>query len=236
MAAVTGTIVALGGLGVSAAQAIGQNKAMKKAEAASKQATKELKSITEQNAFKQLQVPTLGTQLAQQSQAQREVQAMNMFQEAGAEGVIGGIGQLAVAGEQSDLQNAARLDDLKYERDAMQAQAQQGINQRKQERDFNIAFGEKADAEMRRAQAEANRNAAIEGAFGFAGSALSSASELANLYKNKQNAKKSLPGLNYNRPLTEAETAAGGYGAQYFDPFAAGQGPLAPPNYYNQNP
>jgi hypothetical protein len=35
MAAVTGTIVALGGLGVSAAQAIGQNKAMKKAEAAS---------------------------------------------------------------------------------------------------------------------------------------------------------------------------------------------------------
>lgn len=188
MAAVTGTIVALGGLGVSAAQAIGQNKAMKKAEAASKQATKELKSITEQNAFKQLQVPTLGTQLAQQSQAQREVQAMNMFQEAGAEGVIGGIGQLAVAGEQSDLQNAARLDDLKYERDAMQAQAQQGINQRKQERDFNIAFGEKADAEYRRAQAEANRNAAIEGAVGFAGDALMSLSKIQGLGKKAKNA------------------------------------------------
>lgn len=237
MAAVTGTIVALGGLGVSAAQAIGQNKAMKKAEAASLKASQDLKSISEQNAFKQLQVPTLGTQLAQQSQAQREAQAVNMLQGAGAEGVIGGVGQLAVAGEQSDLQNAARLDELKFERDALQAQAQQGINQRKQERDFNISFGEKQDAEMRRAQAEANRNAAIEGAFGFAGSALSSASELANLYKNKQNAKKSLPGLNYNRPLTEAETAAGGYGNQYFDPnFGSGQGPLAPPNYYNQNP
>jgi hypothetical protein len=185
MAAVTGTIVALGGLGVSAAQAIGQNKAMKKAQAASDLASKELKAINEQNAFKQLQVPTLGTQLAQQSQAQRESQAVNMLQGAGAEGVIGGIGQLAVAGEQGDLQNAARLDELKFERDAMQSQAQQGINSRKQQRDFEIGFGEKSDAEAKRAQAEANRNAAIESAVGFAGSALTSASKLVGPYGNK---------------------------------------------------
>ncbi len=233
MAAVTGTIVALGGLGVSAAQAIGQGKAMKKAEAASLKASQDLKAINEQNAFKQLQVPTLGTQLAQQSQAQREAQAVNMLQGAGAEGVIGGVGQLAMAGGQTDLQNAARLDELKFERDAMQAQAQQGINSRKQQRDFEIGFGEKADAEFRRAQAEANRNAAIESAVGFAGSALTSASGLVDLYKNKNKNKNKplVPGI---RPLTESETAAGGYGAQYFDPFAAGQGPLAPPNYYNQ--
>jgi len=236
MAAVTGTLVALGGLGVSAAQAIGQNKAMKKAQAASDLASKELKAINEQNAFKQMQVPTLGTQFAQQSQAQRETQTMNMLQGAGAEGVIGGVGQLALAGEKGDFDIASNLDQMKFERDAMQAQAQQGINSRKQQRDFEIGMGEKQDAEFRRAQAEANRNAAIEGAFGFAGQALTSASGLLDLYKNKQNAKKSLPGLNYNRPLTEAETASGGYGAQYFDPFAAGQGPLAPPNYYNQNP
>ena len=241
MAAVTGTIVALGGLGVSVAQAVGQNKAMKKAEAASIKASQQLKSINEQNAFKQLQVPTLGTQLAQQSQAQRESRTINMLQEAGAEGVIGGAGKVTVAGEEGDLKNAARLDDLKFERDAMQAQAQQGINQRKQQRDFEIFFGEKADAEFRRAQAEANRNKAIEGAFGFAGQALSSASGLVDLYKSKktdQNVNTTpLPGLNYNRPLTEAETAAGGYGDQYFDPnFGSGQGPLAPPNYYNQNP
>ena len=183
MAAVTGTIVALGGLGVSAAQAIGQGKAMKKAEAASLKASQDLKAINEQNAFKQLQVPTLGTQLAQQSQAQREAQAVNMLQGAGAEGVIGGVGQLAMAGGQTDLQNAANLDQMKFERDAMQAQAQQGINSRKQQRDFEIGFGEKQDAEMRRAQAEANRNAAIEGAVGFAGSALTSASKLVPLYK-----------------------------------------------------
>ena len=186
MAAVTGTIVALGGLGVSAAQAIGQGKAMKKAEAASLKASQDLKAINEQNAFKQLQVPTLGTQLAQQSQAQREAQAVNMLQGAGAEGVIGGVGQLAMAGGQTDLQNAANLDQMKFERDAMQAQAQQGINSRKQQRDFEIGFGEKQDAEMRRAQAEANRNAAIEGAVGFAGSALTSASKLVPLYKENK--------------------------------------------------
>jgi hypothetical protein len=186
MAAVTGTIVALGGLGLSVAQAIGQNKAMKKAEEASKQATKELKSITEQNAFKQLQVPTLGTQLAQQSQAQREAQTMGMIQGAGAEVVIGAAGQLTLAGQEEDLKNAARLDELKYERDAMQAQAQQGINTRKQQRDYEIAFGEKLDAEARRAQAEENRNAAIQSAFTSAGNALTSASGLVGLYKNQK--------------------------------------------------
>ena len=185
MAAVTGTIIALGGLGVSAAQAIGQNKAMKKANAESQQASKYLKGITEQNAFKQVQVPTLGTQLAQQSQAQRETQTMNMLQGAGAEGVIGGVGQLTTANNQSDLQRAAELDQMQYERDAMQAQAQQGINARKQEREFQIGLGEKQDAEMRRAQAEANRNAAIENAVGFAGSAISSLSKMAPLYGKK---------------------------------------------------
>jgi len=227
MAAITGTIIALGGLGISAAQAIKQNKAMKTAEAASQKASNELKNISEQNAFKQLQVPTLGTELAQQSQAQREQNITNVLQQTGAEGVIGGVGQLVSGGVTGDLQNAARLDDLKFERDAMQAQAQQGINSRKQQRELEIGLGEKSDAELRRAQAEKNRNAAIESAIGFAGGALTSASGLVDLYKNKNSNPQSLPGMNYNRPFTEAETNAGAYGSQYYDPFSLGQGPLA---------
>jgi len=185
MAAVTGAMIALGGLGVSAAQAIKQNKAMKEADSVSQKASKYIKGITEQNAFKQTQVATLGTQLAQQSQAQREAQTMNMLQGAGAEGVIGGVGQLTTANNQSDLQRAAELDQMQYERDTMQAQAQQGINARKQEREFEVGMSEKQDAEMRRAQAEANRNAAIENAVGFAGSAISSLSKMAPLYGKK---------------------------------------------------
>jgi hypothetical protein len=200
MAAVTGTIVALGGLGVSAAQAIGQNKAMKKAEAASLKASQELKAINEQNAFKQLQVPTLGTQLAQQSQAQREAQAINMLQGAGAEGVIGGVGQLAMAGNQSDLQQAANLEQMQFERDAMQAQAQQGINSRKQQRDFEIGFGEKLDAEAKRANAEGNRNAAIVDAVGFGGKALNSLSGLIGPYQNKGNKSSASGNATYTAP------------------------------------
>ena len=190
MAAYTGAIMALGGLGISAAQAMSQNKAMKKADAASQKASNYIKGITEQNAFKQVQVPTLGTQLAQQSQAQTEAQTINMLQGAGAEGVIGGAGQLVNANNQAGLQMAAQLDQMQYERDAMQAQAQQGINARKQEREFEVGMGEKQDAEMRRAQAEANRNAAIEGAVGFAGSALTSASKLVPLYKENSDLRK----------------------------------------------
>ena len=51
MAAYTGAIMALGGLGISAAQAMSQNKAMKKADAASQKASNYIKGITEQNAL-----------------------------------------------------------------------------------------------------------------------------------------------------------------------------------------
>ena len=87
-----------------------------------------------------------------------------------------------MAGEQGDLESAARLDEMKYQRDAMQAQAQQGINASEAERKFYIGMGEKQDAESRRAIAEANRNAAIEGIFGFAAQGLKSASKLKGLY------------------------------------------------------
>jgi hypothetical protein len=209
MAAVTGTIVALGGLGVSAVQAVKQNKEMKKASEASKQASTALRSIKEQNAFKQLQVPTLGTELAQQSGAQREAQAMNMLQGAGAEGVIGGVGQLAMGN--TDLQNAARLDDLKFQRDSMEAEAGQGIESRRSVREFNIGMGEKADAELRRAEAEANKNAAIGNMFGFAGSALESASKIAPLYGKKKSKAPTAPEANtewQNGILDNIETSA----------------------------
>jgi hypothetical protein len=101
---------------------------------------------------------------------------------------------------------------MKYERDAMQSQAQQGINSRKQQRDFEIGFGEKADAEFRRAQAEANRNAAIESAVGFAGKALTSASGLVGPYKKKNNSTTPSPAMDWNQPYTEEMANAGAYG------------------------
>ena len=186
MAAVTSTIVALGGLGLSAAQAIKSNKDMGIAQKASQKASSDLKSIKEQNQFKAVQVPTLGFDLAQQASAQRDAQALSAIQGAGAEAVIGAVGQVAQAGVNEDLQLAASAQNAQYERDLQQANAGQGIEARRGEREFNIGMGDKSDAEMRRYEAQMRKTAAIEGMFGAAGSALTEGSKLFDLYKNKK--------------------------------------------------
>lgn len=189
MAAVTGTIVALGGLGLSAAQAIKANKDMKTASQAAAKAAGELKNIKEFNAFKQVQVPTLGFELAQQSQAQATTQAMQSLQGAGAEGVIGGVGNVLQATNEQALQLAAQGSQAQYQRDMAQAEAEQGIQSRKQEREYMIGTNALQSAQMQRASAEERKNAAIEGMFSSAGSAATSAAGGLDLYKQQQYAK-----------------------------------------------
>jgi len=67
-----------------------------------------------------------------------------------------------------------------------QAEAELGIGARKAERDWMAGIGEVQEQNMRRAEAIANRNAAIEGALGFAGSAASSLDDLIGLYRKKK--------------------------------------------------
>ena len=172
MAAVTGAAIAVAGLGMSAVQAVKASQSMKKADNAAQAAKNDLAKISETNAFKQVQVPTLGFNLAQQSQAQRSASALSAVQSAGAEGVIGGVGQIMQAGNEQDLQLAAQADEAKFKRDAMQADAEMGISARKQEREYLIGTNEVQSQNLRRAQAETNRNAAIEGMFGSAGNAI----------------------------------------------------------------
>ena len=181
MAAVTGTIVALGGLGLSAAQAIKANKDMKTASQAAEKAAGELKNIKEFNAFKQVQVPTLGFDLAQQSKAQATTQAVEAAKAAGAEGVAA-LGGILEAGFKQDLDLAAQAGQAQYQRDMAQAEAEQGIQARKQEREFMIGSNELQSAQMQRAAAEERKNAAIEGMFSSAGGALTSAAGAVPLY------------------------------------------------------
>jgi hypothetical protein len=178
MAAVTGAAIAVAGLGLSAAQAIKSSQDMKTAANAAQAAKNELAKISETNAFKQVQVPTLGLNLAQQSQAQRSASALSAVQSAGAEGVIGGVGQIMQAGNEQDLQLAAQADEAKFKRDAMQADAEMGISARKQERQFLIGSQEVQSENLKRAQAEENRNAAIEGMFTSAGAAITAGSKI----------------------------------------------------------
>jgi ribosomal protein S13 len=187
MAAVTSTLVALGGVGLSAAQAIKANKDMKQAASASDLAKQQLKQIKETNPFKAVQTPMLGFELAQQQQSQREAQLVGALEGAGAEGIIGGIGQVAQAGNEQDLQLAAQANQAQFGRDMAQAEAQQGIEARKAERDFTAGIGEIQEQNMRRAEATANRNAAIEGALSSLGTAALGIDKMIDLYRTPKN-------------------------------------------------
>jgi hypothetical protein len=185
MPAVTSTIVALGGIGLSAAQAIKGQQQMQQASKAAAQAASELKGIKEINPFKQVQVPTLGFNLAQESKAQGTAQALQSLQGAGAEGVIGGVGNIVQAGNEQDLQLAAQAQEAQFKRDAMQAEAESGIQSRKAERDFSIGAYQLEGAQAARAAAQTQRDSAIAGMFGSAGQALTSGSELVGLYSDQ---------------------------------------------------
>ena len=185
MAAVTSTLVALGGVGLSAAQAIKANKDMKQAASAADLAKNQLKQIKETNPFKAVQTPMLGFELAQQQQSQREAQMVGALEGAGAEGIIGGIGQVAQAGNEQDMQLAAQANQAQFGRDMAQAEAESGIQARKAERDWMAGIGDIQEQNAIRAQAEANRNAAIEGAFSSLGTAALGADKMIDLYRSQ---------------------------------------------------
>ena len=186
MAAVTSTLVELGGVGLSAAQAIKANKDMKQAASAADLAKNQLKQIKETNPFKAVQTPMLGFELAKEQQNQRTAQLAQMVTGLGAEGAIGAIGQLAQSGNEQDMQLAAQANQTQFQRDMAQAEAQQGIEARKAERDWMAGIGDIQMQNAIRAEAAANRNAAIEGAFSSLGTAALGADKMIDLYKGSK--------------------------------------------------
>jgi ribosomal protein S13 len=184
MAAVTSTLVALGGVGLSAAQAIKANKDMKKASSQYDLAQANLKKIKEINQFKSVQVPKLGFELAQQGQDQQSQQAIAALQGTGAEGIIGGIGQLVGAGNEAYLQQSAMANKAESDIALETAAAGQGIEARRADREYNIGVNEAMDANMRRSQAESNRNQAIGSAFSALGTAAGGIDKMVGLYKD----------------------------------------------------
>jgi hypothetical protein len=189
MAAVTGTMVALGGLGLSAAQAIKANKDMKTYSESAKQVQNLLKNIKESDFYGRVQVPTLGFELAQQGQAQATTQAIEASKGAGAEGVIGSVGNIVAATAQADLDRAAKQAEIQTQIELERAAGRQAVDARKAEREFMIGTNQLISEQTRRADAENRRNKAIQGMFGSAGTALTSAAGLVPLYKQQQYAK-----------------------------------------------
>lgn len=155
------------GAGANAVQAFQAQKNMRKAQEAAQKAYQEMKAIKEINPFKQVQVPTLGSQLAQQSLDRATMGAINAIQGSNdPAAAFAGLGGVVGANVSQGLENAAMLNEAQFKRDAMQAEAEAGIQAREAERKFMIGQNEAQSAQFRRADAEANRNASVMGIAG----------------------------------------------------------------------
>ena len=170
--AVATAAIAAAGLGMSAAKYIKQNKAEKDAAKAASAASSEIANIKEQNPFAQVQVPTLGFELAQQGLDRYTASALSAAQSAGAEGVIGSAGSIVAAQNAQELELAAQAAQAKYQRDAAQAAAQSEINARKSMRDYQLGTMKLSGAQQAKADAQAQQSEAIGEMFGSATSAL----------------------------------------------------------------
>lgn len=162
------------------------NKQIQTAKNAQMEAMNEFKNIKEQNPYAFVTVPTQAyTDAANRNQAFM-TNALQATQGAGAEGVIGGVGNIAAANQASNLDIASQQAEAVYNRDVAQANAQSGINERQALKDERVATLNKDQAELGLETAQANKQAGFEGlAKGITG-AMGGAAGLIGLYgKNK---------------------------------------------------
>lgn len=192
MAAVTAVIgagVALAGLGMNIAQQQKAKKDQAAAERAAKAAANRLQNITEQNAFKNIETPTLGFEMAQQSMDRQTMAGVNALQAAGPEAVIGGIPGLTEQNREGQMQLAAAANEAQFTTDLYRANAQQDINMRKSLREQQLETSRLEGAQVAAAQAQATEAAAIGGIVESAGTALQYGAQAVPLYQEKSKLK-----------------------------------------------
>jgi len=169
------------GAGLQGIQAFQAQKRMKSAEQASQKAMNELKQIKEVNPYKAVQVPTMGAQLQQEALARATAGGLQAAQSAGAEGVIGGLGNIMGASADASRKIASGLEQAEYQRDLAQAGQEAAIGQRAAEREFKIGTTEAMGAQQRRAEQAGLRDAAITGI----GGSLAGAAGLMGAYQTE---------------------------------------------------
>lgn len=154
-------------LGLAAAggikQAIDASNAKAEADNAAQQEANKLARINEADKFKNLQVPTLGLELAQQNMQARQAQDLQGLQDIGAAGVLGGLTKLETQGRAEDLALSAQAQEMQYARNQAQAQNAQQIEQNRMQREAGLAQSRLAGAQAMGAQARMAEQAAYTG-------------------------------------------------------------------------
>lgn len=184
--AILATGSALAGTGMSIAQAIQSKKDAAAASQAAATAANTLQNMKQVNAMSKVQVPTLGTNLAQQGLDRATQSALSVSQGAGAEGVIGGVGQIMQASNEQELKLAANANEMEYQRNMDEATAQNTINAAKFKQLDELEKLRLEGAQGAEYQAQANRNEAIKNAITSGTKALGIVGDAAPLWWSKK--------------------------------------------------
>jgi hypothetical protein len=191
---VAGLASSLLGTGMSIAQLVQANKQKKAAQSAAAAAKQQFMNVKEKDAFADVQVPTLGYDLARQQLDRQTQAATKAAQGAGAEGVIGAMPGIVQAGSEAGLNVAAQQEEAASRIKLAGASAKAEAEGRRALAERQFYADELTGAQTAAAAAQANKNAAIEGIFSSVGGGIEAGMGAASLYGNKS----------YNKAATKA--------------------------------
>jgi hypothetical protein len=169
MAAIAAAAIAAGGSAYSIIQGA---KAKSEANQAAASAAQSIAQMQEADKFRNLQLPTLGLEMAQQNVQARQAQQLQGLQDIGAAGVLGGLTALNQQGQAQDLALAAQAQEAQYARDVAQAQNAQAIEQRRMGRIAGLEQQRLTGAQAASAYGQQQINAGIQGLAQTAGNVL----------------------------------------------------------------
>lgn len=162
---ITGLATSLLGTGMSIAQMVQANKQKKAAQNAALAAKKRIEGISSENPFAAVQVPMQGYNMAMDTIKGQASQGLQALQGAGAESLIGGVGNLTQGVKGAALETGAQAAEAQYQLKRDQAAIQEEMNKRKEQRLGELYSSELQGAGIAAGEAQANKNAAVSGMF-----------------------------------------------------------------------
>ena len=188
MAAATTVIAgaaALAAVGMGTGQMISGREKAKDAKSAVGQAVTDLRSMIEEgqaNRLKALQIPTMGAELQERSLARATAGGIEAAQEAGAAGVIGGVGRITQAAGEQAAQQASELDRMQKERDRLVLQEEQRLEGQKYQGLLGLQQMELTGSQQALSDAQALQQAGAQSIASGLGSMASLGASQANPY------------------------------------------------------
>lgn len=189
------TAVALGTAALSAYQMIQGAQQERMANQAAESSARAIAQLKNVNQLKGLQVPTLGTELAQQNIQQQQQQNVQALKEQGPAGVLGGLPAVAEATRKENLGLAAQANEMQYQRDLAVAQQEQQVQNQNIDRQAQLESMRLQGAQQGAAQGRQNFMAGL-GGIAQAGSNFATMDMYNNLY-GKNNA---FQGIQFEQP------------------------------------